>query len=174
MLIWCRKQRLDFLPDQKADHRAWLTLVLDGQDTLNMRRMCRLFVRGIAEERADGRQPHIATADGGAALLLQSIEELTDQRRIQIRKVQARRRLAVVLLCEVQKQSERVSIRGDRMGAGLSLSHQTLREVALQQGRQSGRRVHGRTSQRRSNRRAACSNSSDDPDKYQNVSLICP
>ena len=60
------------------------------------------------------------------------------------------------------------------MWAGLSLSHQTLREVTLQQGRQGGRRVHGCTSQRRSNRRAACSKSSDDPDKYQNVSLICP
>src|ERR1043165_7986031 len=105
-------------------------------------------------------------------MLLQTIEELTDQRRIQIRKVQARRRLAVVFLCEVQEQSERVSIRGDRMRADLSLSHQTLREVALQQGRQGGRRVHVCTSQRRSKRRAACSKSSDDPDKYQNVSLI--
>ena len=37
------------------------------------------------------------------AVLLRGSQELADQRRIQIRKVQAGRRLAIVFLCKVQK-----------------------------------------------------------------------
>lgn len=77
--------------------------------------------------------------------------------------------------CAKFKSKRNVSpVRGDRMWTGLALSHQALGEVTLQQGRQGGRRVHGCTSQRFSNRRAACCRSSEVPDRYQNVSLTCP
>jgi len=66
--------------------------------------------------------------------LLQIIEEGADQRRIQVREVQARGRLAAPLLDKVQKQPERVPVGGDGVWAGLPLGHQSLREVALQQG----------------------------------------
>src|SRR5436309_623207 len=132
MRIGRSEERFDFLPYKEGDHGASETLTGDGQDPLNVLGLRGLLEGGVAEEGADGGEAHIATACCAAAALLQVIEKRTDQRRINVGEVQAGGWLMLLLLRKVQQQAEGIAIRGDRVRAGLSLSHQALGKEALQ------------------------------------------
>ena len=72
------------------------------------------------------RQARISTAGRVAAMLLQMIQERTNQHAVQIRQRQRRWRLAQMLCCVAEQQPERVAIGSDGMGTGIALSHESI------------------------------------------------
>ena len=107
------------------------------------------------EERMDGGKPQVAAADAHAARRFQVVEEINDQRRVDLLELQIRRLPAETFPRERQELAEGVPVGLDGVRARLALVHQALDEEPLEQGRKAGRASHGRSSQRLSRRRTA-------------------
>ena len=90
--------------------------------------------------RSGSRQPDIAAARTVVAFLLDVIEKRTEERCVEIRYRQIRRRFAERLLRMVQKQSKGVAVTRDGVWARLSLADETVNEERLQK---SGKRWGG-------------------------------
>ncbi len=81
---------------------------------------------GEAEQRVDRSQARVAGPGAVAAVVLEVIEELCDQRRVEILDLQLARRLAGVLPGEAEQQPEGVAVCGDRVRTGAFLVDQPL------------------------------------------------
>lgn len=90
--------------------------------------MLRRLEGGVAKERADRRQAQIAAAYPVAALALQVLEKMPDQRGVEVLQTQIRGRLAQLILGIAQQQAEGIAVGGDGMGAGMALVQQPVRE----------------------------------------------
>jgi len=95
--------------------------------------------RGVVEQRSDCCQARVAGANAVAALVLEVIEERTDQRRVEIADIQVARWRAAVLGGEAKKQPDRVAVGGDCVLTGVALVDQTVGEERL------WRRLHRRS-----------------------------
>jgi hypothetical protein len=82
--------------------------------------------RGETEERVHGGQTGITGGHAVCSHLLQMLEERPDQRGVEVSEVEGNWCLSRPLLGERQQQPERVTVRGDGMSAGPSLSEQPL------------------------------------------------
>src|SRR5215468_6504385 len=134
---------------------------------MDLRRPGRHLERGKVEEGSDGCQPGIPTACRDTAVLLQVIEERTDQRSIDILERDAIWGFAQSLTRELEQQAEGVAVGADGVRASLSLLRKTLCEEALQQCRKTGHRFHRAPSQCFSRRSRACPMSSGRALRYQ-------
>ena len=129
--------------------------------------MRRCFEGNVVEERVDGRQTKVPRSRRHVANLLQFIEEINHQGRVDVFERQRRRRPAQPLLRKLQQQAKRVAVGSNRVGARLTLLHQALCEEAFQQGRESRLTRHDDSPQRRSSRAIACAISSGQLLRYQ-------
>src|SRR5271166_830532 len=137
------------------------------EDALDMRAVGRLLEGREPEERADGGQAQVARSDASAPLRLEILQKRADERRVQIVERQNRRWLAKSSLRKGEQQPKRVSVRSDRVGADIALTHEPLGEVTLDERGDITARLHGLTSQRRSRRRAASCIKSGQAERYQ-------
>ena len=128
-----RQHGFDFRSNEEVDQRAGVPFAGDGQHTLDQRRVFRCFQCGIAEERADARQPEVAAARSVRARGFQVVEECSHERRGEIGEGEFRRRAAETLFRKPQQQPKRIAIGRDRVRARATLRHQPLREEAFQQ-----------------------------------------
>src|SRR5271166_6524160 len=94
------------------------------EDALDMRAVGRLLEGREPEERADGGQALVAGPDASAPLRLQILQKRADERRVQIVERQNRRWLAKSSLRKGEQQPKRVSVRSDRVGADIALTHE--------------------------------------------------
>ena len=126
--------------------------------------MRRLLERNKLEEGVDRCEPRIACTEGIAALGLEVLQESGDQRRIERREGKCGRRLSHTLLCEHEKQSECVAIRGYGIGARIELTLEAVGEERFEKAADEG---HGLTCEKRSSRAVAASRSSGTAVRYQ-------
>src|SRR5262249_6946129 len=84
LLAWNRQQCVDLVTREIADLCPHISFRWDGQHTLDLRRPGRHLERGKVEEGSDGRQSAVATASRDTSVLLQVVEERTDQRSIDV------------------------------------------------------------------------------------------
>jgi len=171
-LIGRSEQCLNLWAGEKMYLGPCETLARDGQHALDLGGMFWRFERGIPEERVDGSQPQISATRAQTPVLLHVIEKRHDQRGIDLLESQSRRRRVQPLLCELQQQTEGITIRTDRMRTGLTLLHETLGEEPFQEWREAGSGgFHDWPSQHRSRRDIASRISSGHALRYQYVSL---
>ena len=158
------EQCFDLGPGEVADQRAVEAFGRDREHPLDDGGVFGVVEGGVAEQRADSCQPGVSGPHAVAPVELEVVQERTDQRRVQVGDLQARRCLARPLFGEGQEQLERVPVGGDGVRAGLALPGQAVGEEALQ-GR--GKGAHGRSPLRISSRFPARAISSGEDDKYQ-------
>lgn len=84
---------LDLRSVKEMDLTLVVALARYRQHTLDMSPVGRLFEGCETEEGTDGRQPQITGSDAGGSVLLEIIQESTDEGGIQIVERQVRRRL---------------------------------------------------------------------------------
>jgi hypothetical protein len=103
--------------------------------------------RGVFEQGVNRGQPPVAGTGLVAAFAFEMVEERPDQLRVQIADVQARRPFAGARCGEGEQQPIGVPVAGDRVRAGVALSHEPVGEERLQHRRERG---HGRLRSRSS------------------------
>ena len=122
----------------------------------------------IGEQGPDGGQTGIAGANIVAPLMLQMIEEVTDEVGVDILEGQILRRLAENPVGVVDEQPERVAVAGHGVGTDLTLLHEILGEEQGQKSGDVGDRIHDRSLLCcSSSRRAASAMSSGTAVRYQ-------
>jgi hypothetical protein len=134
---------------------------------LDLRRIRRCLEGNVAEERVDGGETKVPRSRRHVPNLLQYIEEINHQGRVDILERQRRWRPAQPFLCKLQQQPKRVAVGSNRVGARLSLLHQPPCEEAFQQCRETRLARHDDSPQRRSSRAIACAISSGQLLRYQ-------
>jgi hypothetical protein len=119
----------------------------------------------VAEHGADGGEAGVAGAGGVAAFAFEVVEEVADQRGIQVGDVELSGLLACARGGEGQEQPPGVAVGGDGLAAGVPLPREPVGEEGLQRRRDQG---HDRAADHTVSWRAAASASnSGAADKYQ-------
>ena len=136
-----RQQRVDLLRREVFDQPPLVALAGDGQDAAALVGVGRLLERDVLEEGMDRRQACVAAPGAVAAFLLEVIEEVADEGRVQILEGQLRRGLPQSLFGEPQEQAEGVPVSGDGVRAGPALPQETVGEERLDQTGEVGARV---------------------------------
>jgi hypothetical protein len=81
-----RNQSIDLFALEKLDKPPLIALVWYGEDALAEQCMGGFLQGDVSKEGMDCSQPHIAGASGVPTISFEMIEELTDERRIEILK----------------------------------------------------------------------------------------
>ena len=82
------EQRLDLVLVEERDDRAVGPLERDREHAGDVLGVFGVAVLGVAEQRVDRRESHVAGADAVAALGLEVVEERGDQRRVELGDVE--------------------------------------------------------------------------------------
>ncbi len=123
-------------------------------------------VGGVVEQGPDGGEAGVAGPDADASFVLEVVEEVADERRVDVVEGEAARRLAGAGLGVAENLAPRVPVGGDGVRAGLLLGSETVGEERLEQ---RSDRAHRRSSCIASSRSAMSSTSSGTADRYQYV-----
>jgi hypothetical protein len=83
-LIGCCHEGIDLGSGEELDLPSMVTLYRYCQDALGQSAVERVMEGDVAEERMERRQPDISTAGGVAPLLLEVVEEGTEEGSIEI------------------------------------------------------------------------------------------
>jgi hypothetical protein len=166
-LIRRRQYCIDLYSTQKRYQSTSVSFSWDGQQALDLCGMRRCFEGHVAEKRANGGQTQVARSGRHIAGSLQFVEELDHKRCVDVIDRQCRWRSVQPPLGKLQQQPKRVAVGGNRVGARLTLLHQPLCEVPLQQRGKSWLDCHDGSPQRRSRRAMACAISSGESLRYQ-------
>jgi hypothetical protein len=126
------QQRVDLGFGQVGDDVTVELLGWDGQHALDRRGVFGVVQRRVVEQGVHRGEAGVAGAHAVAALSLQVVEEIADQRCVQILDPQTRWRDAGAGEGEGQQQLERVTVGGDGVWAGLTLPDQPVGEERLQ------------------------------------------
>jgi len=158
------QQSVDLRLGEVGDQVAVSPLRWDGEHALHRRRVLWMLQGEVAEQRVDRGETVVAGGRTVVAVMLQVLNERSDQRRVELADVQFAWRLARALGSEAQQQTERGPVGGDRVRAGRALGDQPLGEVGLQGG---GARAHRVCPKWACRRCAANCISSSEADRYQ-------
>ena len=96
------------------------------------------------EERADGGEARVATANGVAPRALEVVEKAEDERGVEVGEGERGRGFAPRGLDEPQEKTEGVAVARDGARAGVALGPQALDEELLQHGSEARCRGDGR------------------------------
>jgi hypothetical protein len=138
----------------------------DGEDLLAVKRPGGLREGHVSEECVDGSQAGVAAAGAVTAILLEVVEELSEESGVEVGEKKAGWGTVKSPLREVQEEAECIAVGPNRMGAGLALFKQALGEEGLRERRELGR-AHSEPSRRRVARSLASWRSSGTASKYQ-------
>src|SRR5215468_5777109 len=104
----------------------------DGENALDKAGMIGMAKCGESEQRTDHSKPGVAGACAILPLVLEAVEEGTDQWGVEIVDIQLRWLLAFLGCGKDQQQPHRVSVGGERIRTGLALTDQAFGEERLQ------------------------------------------
>src|SRR6266851_9849440 len=108
-----REECQQFSTVQECDESPFESLRRDGQDALDVVRVLGVVEGREAEEAVDGSKSGVACADTVLAVLFEILQEGADERRVDVREVESRGRLASPLVGEPNQQAEGVAIGAD-------------------------------------------------------------
>jgi hypothetical protein len=120
--VWRGEQRVDLLVAQERDGRRRAAFGWDREHARDRGGVLGVLVRGVAKQRADRRQPRVASRGAVVALMREVVEERANQLGVQVGDVQLAGRRAGLPLGEGEQQTERVAVCGDRVRAGVALA----------------------------------------------------
>jgi hypothetical protein len=104
----------------------------DGKNALAVERIRGLFERHVAEERVERGEARIASARGTAALLFDVVEELAQQRSVEILDPQTAGCVSEPFGGEAKQEPKGIAVTSNGVRAGAELSEQPIREEPLQ------------------------------------------
>ena len=93
--------------------------------------MGRFLESDVLKEGMNRRQADIAGASPILSVILEMIEEITDEGHVQILDREIRGCFTEPLFCKTEEQTERIAIPRDCMGACSLLSKQSIRKEGL-------------------------------------------
>jgi hypothetical protein len=96
--VWRREERRQFPTVEECDEIPFESLGRDGQDALDVVRVLGVLDGRVAEEAVDGSEPGIACADTVLAVPFEMLQEAAAERRVDVREVESRGRLASPLV----------------------------------------------------------------------------
>ena len=126
------EQRVDLGGGQEGDDPLVGPLGRDRQHPLDERGVLGVAQGGVAEQRADRGQPHVAGPGAVAPLVLEVVQERADRGGVQVGQVELGGHLAGALVHEGEQQPQGVAVGGDGVRAGLALLDEPVGEERLQ------------------------------------------
>src|ERR1017187_2699161 len=135
-----RQDRLDFRPSQVAHQSVIPTLDRNRQYACGHIHAGWIAQRQQTKERADCSESDIAGPGTVPAILFEAIEELENDRSLDIGQREASRFFANGALQELEQQPEWISITGHGFWTDSSMDNQMLGEEKLQERSDQGRR----------------------------------
>jgi hypothetical protein len=126
--VWRGEKRFDLGGGEKCNRPTHEALARYGEYALCQAAVLWGMQGDVTEEGVNRGEPHVAASGAVAAVLLQVIEEGSEERRIQIVEGQIGRRLSQSLLCVVQEQTKGIAVARNGVCAGLALSHEPIGE----------------------------------------------
>ena len=142
------EQRVGFLRGEVADDGALAAAGRDGQDLADHGGVLGCPRGRVAEQRVDRGQPGVAGGAAVSPLVLEVLQELPDQRGVEVGEAEPAGCCPGPLLSEGEQELARVAVGRDRVRAGLLLPGEPVGEEPLQDG---GEVAHG------ASRPSACS-----------------
>ena len=127
------EEGLDLLLDEELHDPALKALARDGEHALTVQSVGRVGERDVAEERVECREARVSAAGAIAALAFKVVEELAQERGVEIRKHEARRGAAEGRCGKAQEKAEGISIGGHGVSARAALLDQAVGEEGLQE-----------------------------------------
>jgi hypothetical protein len=129
--IGCTQKGVDLFPIQKSDRPPFVPFGRHREDSLRMQRMGRFLESDVLKEGMNRRQADIAGASPILSVILEMIEEITDEGHVQILDREIRGCFTEPFFCKTEEQTEGIAIPRDCMGACLLLSKQSIRKEGL-------------------------------------------
>ena len=160
----CGEQRIELGIGEERDKRLVKALGGDRENPLDCGGVLGVLERGVFEQRADRREPGVASPDAVRAVVLEVVEKRADQRGVEVVYLQQAGLLGGVLRGEREQHPQRVAVGSDRVRAGFSLVDQSVGEERLQRRCE---QTHRAPSSKRSSRSAASASSSGAACRYQ-------
>ena len=108
-----REECHQFSTVQECDEGPFESLRRDGQDALDVGRVLGVLEGRVAEEAVDSGESDVARADAVLAVPFEMLQEDADERRVDVREVESRGRLASPLVGERDQQAKGVAIGAD-------------------------------------------------------------
>jgi hypothetical protein len=158
------QQGVDLVLGEVGDEVALEAFGRDGEHALDRRGVLRVAQGGVAEQRVDGGEAVVASADAVVAVAFEVVQERCNGRGVEVADVELAGLLVGAVDGEAEQESEGVPIGGDRVAAGAALAEEPVGEERLQGG---GEHCHRGAPNRPSRRAAASSMSSGAADRYQ-------
>ncbi len=126
--VGCGEERVDLVGSEVAHGGLVLTLGRHGEHALDQLGVFGVSQGGIAEERTDRGQAGVAGGHAVVAVAFKMGQEGGDQGRVQVGEIELGRCRAGVLAGEAEQETERVSVGGNGVGAGVALGGEPIGE----------------------------------------------
>ncbi len=160
-------QGVGLLGGQVADDRPLAPPRRDRQDLADHGGVLRSPGGGVLEQGVDCGQAGVAGGASVPPLLFEVLQELPDERGVQVGEAEGAGRLAGLALGEGEQEPAGVTVGGDRVRAGLLLPGQPVGEEALQDEGQVGHDASRPSCPAGSSLAAARARSSGTAERYQ-------
>jgi hypothetical protein len=129
--IGCPQKGVNLFPIQKFDRPPFVAFGRHREDSLTMQRMGRFLESHVLKEGMNRRQADIAGASTILSVILEMIEEITNEGHVQVLDCEIRGGFTEPFFCKTEEQAEGVAIPRDGMGACSLLSKQSIRKEGL-------------------------------------------
>jgi hypothetical protein len=132
--VGCPQKGVDLFSIQKFDGPPFVAFGRHREDSLTMQRMGRFLESHLLEERMNRRQTDTAGASAILPVVLEMIEEITNEGHVQVFDRELRGCFTEPFFCKMEEQTEGIAIPRDCIGTCSLLSKQSIRKEGLKQG----------------------------------------
>jgi hypothetical protein len=132
--VSCPQKGVDLFPIQKFDWPPFVPFGRHSEDSLTKQRMGRFFESNVLKEGMNRRQADISGASAVLSAVLEMIEEITNERNVQVLDHEIRGRFTEPFFCKMEEQTEGIAIPRNCIGTRSLLSKQSICKKCLKQG----------------------------------------
>jgi hypothetical protein len=129
--VGCPQKGVDLFPIQKFDWPPCVAFGRHRDDSLTKQRMGRFFESHVLKEGMNRREADIAGSSAILSVVLEMIEEVTNEGHVQVLDREIRGRFTEPFFCKMEEQTEGIAIPRDCIGTCSLLSMQSIRKEGL-------------------------------------------
>jgi len=129
--VGCPQKGVDLFPIQKFDWPPFVAFGRHREDSLTKQRMGRFFESHVLKEGMNRREADIAGSSAILSVVLEMIEEVTNEGHVQVLDREIRGRFTEPFFCKMEEQTEGIAIPRDCIGTCSLLSMQSIRKEGL-------------------------------------------
>jgi hypothetical protein len=129
--VGCPQKGVDLFPIQKCDGPPFVAFGRHREDSLTMQRMGRFLKGHVLKEGMNRREADIAGSSAILSVVLEMIEEVTNEGHVQVLDREIRGCFTEPFFCKMEEQTEGIAIPRNCIGTCSLLSMQSIRKEGL-------------------------------------------